>query len=159
VNSSQTHIPEASSVIIDNETRPTAPPAKKINPPKNKGPTTLNGGNQPRQNPPKKKQSPPKNKQPIDKTKENQSANESQSLEPIKSLDIVPESNDSIVKETPQLQRPADKSISTDTVILTFPYTSTTDISIPQISLSDPLANGNINKEIKHDNNERLDFI
>jgi hypothetical protein len=77
VNSSQTHIPEASSVTIDNETRPTAPTAKKINLPKNKGQTTSKGGNQPRRN-------PPKNKQSIDETKENPSVHESQSLETIK---------------------------------------------------------------------------
>jgi hypothetical protein len=115
MKSSQTHISETSSVTTDNATQPTASLPKKVNPRKNKGQTTTNSSNQPLRNPPKTKQNLPKNKQSIDETKENQYVHQS------KSSDIVPESNHSPGKEMSQLQRPTDKSISTDIVILLVP--------------------------------------
>jgi hypothetical protein len=136
LNSSQTHIPEALSVTVDNETRSATAPTKKVNPPKKKG---SNGSKQPRQNPSPKKQS-------INETKENESVHELQLIEPVKSADIVPESNDSTVKEARSCEDPQTSQFATD-------------ILIPQISLSDPLISGNINIEIKHTNTERLDFI
>ncbi|CAF4058018.1 unnamed protein product, partial [Adineta steineri] len=68
-----------------------------------------------------------------------------------KSTDTVPQSNNETIKERSQAQQHADVSESTDTVI---PIIDETSVSLPN-----PLVNENMNKETKHDNDEKLDGV
>ncbi|CAF4267670.1 unnamed protein product, partial [Adineta steineri] len=177
---SQTNIPEATTVTIENET-PAGTPTLKKNDVPNKG------------------------KAAAKRARKLQEALAAQAVNQIKSSDTVPESNDVTMEETLQTQEHIDESKSTDTVPESTHLTTketlqaqehtdeskstdtvsesndvtinemspaqqhtdeskSTDTVIPiidetSVSLSNPLVNENMNKETKHDNDVKLDGV
>ncbi|CAF0861927.1 unnamed protein product [Adineta steineri] len=177
---SQTNIPEATTVIIENETPAGTPTQKKNNIP-NKGKAAAKRARKLQEalaaqaaSQIKSSDTVPESndvtmeetlqtQEHIDESKSTDTVPESTHLitketlqaqehtDESKSTDTVPQSNNETIKERSQAQQHADVSESTDTVI---PIIDETSVSLPN-----PLVNENMNKETKHDNDEKLDGV